>query len=152
MKWLRWAGMPCFALALTAGAAFAQDVDAEVTIAVVGPLAVPESAAEQGRISSTFGTATANDSRGKAEEQRIVAQEKGAAKKQAGLDVAADASENRAEVSEAARDSRANFVRGDGLRLTMPAELPPLPEQAPELPVTPDLRDRPEVPVGSPAA
>jgi hypothetical protein len=166
MKWMRVIGAPCLSLVIASGSAFAQDVDDELTISVIrGPqdlpavvthaIILPDSAAEEGVTNSARGVETANANRLEAAARREEALQRAEESRQAGLDRAAGARERGAdlgaELSEEARGNRENFVRGEGLELSLPDHLPALPDRAPaELPTLPDLPALPDVPRGGP--
>lgn len=137
--------LPCFALVLGSGIAFAQDEDpAELTMtlmtvpegdlpeAVTAAIELPADASEQGVTNSAEGLAIANDAR----ERRLE-----------GLATAAEARERGAEfgaeIAENARDQRGDFGRGvAGGEVPVPDVVPPVPDVVPELsqpPVTPPI-------------
>jgi hypothetical protein len=150
-------------LALTCAPAYAQDLDAEVTIRLVPNVAdlpevirqtlvLPEPAAAEGVENSAAGLATANENRAArlatAEQNRAEAaarRQEALLNAQAGVNIAADARTRAAEASEAAGENRADAARGQpDLNLTIPAELPELPSDArAELPTLPDLSSLP---------
>lgn len=164
MRWMRVMGATCLSWVIASGSVLAQDVDSELTMTVIPDAAdlpavvteaivLPDTAAEE----AAAGVEIANENRVEAAARREEALLQAQQNRQAGLDRAAEArargAELGAELSEDARGNRENFVRGEGLELSIPEHLPTLPERAPaELPELPDLPDLPDVAGGPPTS